>query len=86
MINRARPRIEACYETARRKDPTLKGTVTTSFVIEPDGTVRGPVVSGSMPNRAVSACVAQIISNLTFPRSDSPTSTNVPFVFNPPAE
>lgn len=75
--------VRACYEKALEKDPKLEGRVIARFTIGPTGAVVESTAEG-MP--AIDACIARVISKLTFPppppRKGSIT-INYPFVFAP---
>ncbi len=74
----------ACYDSAAARDPSLRGNVTVSFSIAPDGSVSAASISGSSLNNArVEGCVLRQFKRLTFPKADKGTNANYPFVFNP---
>jgi len=65
-IRRALPRIKYCYEKRLLVKPDLGGTVSAEFTISPTGTVFGSKASGV--DGEVSACVAEVISSIEFPK------------------
>lgn len=74
----------ACYESAAARDPSLRGNVTVSFSIAPDGSVSAANITGSSLNNArVEGCVLRQFKRLTFPKADKATNANYPLVFNP---
>jgi TonB family protein len=71
IIRQNMGRIRLCYETALRKNPSLSGRVTTSFVIGRDGSVSSVRISEStIGNRSVDDCVARAFSSMSFPQPE----------------
>jgi TonB family protein len=69
-------RFRSCYEKALVKSSTLQGTVTVSFVINPDGSVQNARDEKStLPDADVVQCVVAGFSVLSFP---PPQSTGSP--------
>jgi hypothetical protein len=64
-MRKASQRFEYCYEKALLSDPSLSGTVKTSFTINPAGAVIGATASGVSDE--VSKCVAGVIRDIQFP-------------------
>jgi beta-lactamase regulating signal transducer with metallopeptidase domain len=74
-----------CYEDGLQRDAKLKGTVTVSFVINPDGAVRGATDDGStLPDASVVQCVVGGFSRLSYPAPQGGYVTVVyPVAFDP---
>ncbi len=69
IIKRYMPQIENCYETRLNQDQTLKGKVTVSFQIMPDGSVKSPkVVEATLRDKLTHVCITNKIKNWKFPR------------------
>ena len=81
-IKRDIPKLRYCYERALGASPTLAGTVTATFMIAGDGTVKSSTAEGV--SAKVSTCVAGVIKAIEFPK---PTGSSVvvtyPFIFAP---
>jgi hypothetical protein len=80
-LQRSRDKIRYCYEKQLLVHPELEGTVQSSFLISPTGTVLRASASGVQ--REVSECVAGVISSIAFPRpgSGGAVQVNFPFLF-----
>lgn len=66
------PRLRACYEQGLKKDPTLKGTVISRFVIDAKGAVESASSKGgAMPDKSVADCVVNVFRTLSFPEPES---------------
>jgi hypothetical protein len=78
-------RFRACYEAGLLKNPTLTGTVKTRFVIGRDGAVSNVGDGGSsMPDAAVTACVARSFYGIGFPQPEGGIVTvTYPITFTP---
>ncbi len=75
--------FRGCYEKALEKNPKLEGRVTAKFVIGGTGAVVESTAEG-MP--AIDACIAGVISKITFPRppaSKGAITIIYPFTFAP---
>lgn len=76
--------FRACYEMAVAREPNLKGGVTVSWTVLPNGSVSGArVASSSLGNARVEGCILRQFSRLQFPTADKNTNANWPFVFKP---
>ncbi len=65
------PRFRACYEAGLKKDETLTGTVSTSFVITTAGNVENVTLGkGTIKDPAVEACVKGVFSTLKYPEPE----------------
>jgi len=61
-------RFRSCYQAGLRRNPALRGTVFTRFIIGRDGRVSNqPAASGSLADLGVRVCVARIFYGLSFP-------------------
>ena len=80
-INRHRQRIKHCYEQRLLVQPTLAGTVTARFVVDPEGKVASSTASGL--DDEVSSCIADAIKDIAFPRSGSSLKVTMPFQLVP---
>lgn len=78
-------RFRLCYENGLRSNPSLKGKVTTRFVIDRSGAVSTAADGGSdLPDRQVVQCVVRGFANLSFPQPEGAVVTvSYPIVFNP---
>ncbi len=83
-IRRKLPQIKYCYEKQLLTNSKLGGTVSTNFLIAPDGSVKSSSASGV--GGKVSSCVAGIIKTIKFPkpRGGGLVQVRYPFRFNPP--
>jgi hypothetical protein len=62
------PAIRACYDTALRKDPGLKATVSTRFVIDQTGAVETATSTGEP---MLDGCVQRAFSAMSFPSPEN---------------
>jgi pSer/pThr/pTyr-binding forkhead associated (FHA) protein/outer membrane biosynthesis protein TonB len=87
VINRNRPLIRACYDTALRRNPQLNGKVVMFFDISKDGKViRVGVKESTVGDAGLGNCIADRIRNMEFPRPEAPVTTEVtafPFYLKP---
>lgn len=85
-IKRSVDKIAYCYEKQLLAKPNLSGTVNVSFYIDPNGNVKS--ANGSGVDGAVSSCVAEVISNINFPKpkNGGGVQVNYPFNFHRPAQ
>ncbi len=66
------PRLRACYDQGLKMDPSLRGTITTRFIIDSTGAVEtASLVSSTMSNPNVSTCVVGVFSTLSFPSPEN---------------
>lgn len=78
-----------CYEAGFARDPKLRGSVSTQFVIALDGSVSQAEVGAgtTMPDKAVVSCVVEVFGRLRFPRPEGGIVTVVyPLSFSPSAD
>jgi hypothetical protein len=82
-------RFRLCYENGLRSNPTLGGSVKTSFTIKSDGSVADAKdAGGDLADKAVHACIVRGFGNLTFPEPEPKKSIKVTYEVNltpPPA-
>ncbi|MEO7095898.1 MAG: AgmX/PglI C-terminal domain-containing protein [Polyangiales bacterium] len=65
------PRFRYCYEQELKKDPALKGTITTKLVIDTTGAVESAATGGStMANATVEACILKVFKSMSFPEPE----------------
>jgi hypothetical protein len=80
-IKRNASKIAYCYEKALLASPGLQGTVTTRFMVMPDGHVASSTASGVSPE--VSQCMANVIGNIQFPKFKAAFEVKYPFHVHP---
>lgn len=79
-ILRQHERIRHCYERTLLTTPDVTGTVTTSFVIGTDGRVIRASATG-IGNQGLESCIAGVVGNISFPRTDAGELTQVTYPF-----
>jgi hypothetical protein len=86
VVRSNNPAIRACYESALRDDPTLKGDVEVAFTIGLDGTV-GSTSTGpktDLPDPSVVACVKRVFAKMEFPMPEGgAVKVSYPISFTP---
>jgi hypothetical protein len=65
-VKRNIEKITYCYEKELLANPGLEGTVTVNFTLNGNGRVLESKASGVDPT--VSSCIAQVVSNIQFPK------------------
>ncbi len=80
-IKRNQSKIAYCYEKQLLASPGLAGTVTAEFTVNANGTVMSARAHGV--HDAVSSCVADVISNIKFPKFEGPFQVKYPFHLRP---
>lgn len=87
VINRNRPLIRACYDTALRRNPQLNGKVVMFFDINKDGRViKVGVKESTVGDAMLGNCIAERIRGMEFPKPEAPVTTEVtafPFYLKP---
>ncbi len=80
-IRRNLQKIQYCYEKELLAKPSIAGTITTQFVIGPDGSVQSVTAKGMDP--VVASCVAGVIKDIAFPKpkDHAVVAVNYPFTF-----
>lgn len=78
------PALDACYDDARRRSPTLEGRLEITWTVNPDGGVAGAQVSWtSLNDIGIETCMVLAIQRWTFPRAAEATTVTYPFAFRP---
>jgi hypothetical protein len=77
--------LRACYERGLKTQPKLRGKITVSFVIGPDGSVRSATNAGSdLPDPGVVACVTKTFHAMKFPQPEGGVvMVTYPVAFSP---
>ncbi len=77
-------RVRGCYERGLRAHPTLEGRAEVRFSIGATGAVVTPVVTGSLGDPEVLACVRGVVASLSFPPPDkAPVAVSLSYSFTP---
>jgi len=86
VVRRYAPGIQFCYENELKKSPGLRGKLTVSLTVEPDGLVSNVMlVEDSLRSPAVTGCMLAQMRGWRFPAIEAGTVTfKTPFVFTPP--
>jgi hypothetical protein len=74
-------RIEHCYERELMGNPDLAGTLTTEFMISPQGKVVYARATG-MGNQRLESCVADVVATVNFPMPRDSSSVQVKYPFH----
>jgi hypothetical protein len=83
VVKQGRPAIEACYQRALRRDPSLgRGRLTVSISIGTLGLVKSVVVQAPDGLRPVEACVKSAVTRWVFPPSPEAYSAELPLVLD----
>jgi len=73
--------VRACYDAELPKHPGLKGNVTVTWQIEPNGTVSSAeVASTTLGNARAEACIVKQVKLWKFPIAELPTQPTFPFI------
>ncbi len=88
VVAQNRPRVRACYEAERQKNPTLTGTLTVHFKLDPQGkVVEANVVDArsTLPVPSLHKCALDVVRSISFPPSSRgfESQVNYPFDFKP---
>ena len=77
-------RFRLCYEGALRANPTLAGTVTTTFTIRSDGSTEGVSTSTDLIDKNVAPCIAKVFALLSYPQPEGGVvKVSYPLLFSP---
>jgi hypothetical protein len=81
------PQIQGCYEEsmANKGSKKLEGTLKTSWVITPDGLVKGAAVKkkeSSLKDARLHDCVVAVLSSMAFPKPPDGKDHPIDFPFN----
>ena len=76
--------IKRCYDKALLANPTLKGKVAVTFMINENGRVSNlDILEDTLKDPEVIKCIKKVIGGMRFPKPDGgPASVTFPFVFN----
>ncbi len=88
VVAQNRQRVRACYETERQKNPTLTGTLTVHFKLDPQGkVVEANVVAArsTLQVPSLHKCALDVVRSISFPPSSRgfESQVNYPFDFKP---
>lgn len=88
VVARNRSKVRACYEAERAKNPTLAGTLTVQFRLDPRGKVVDANVVRARSTLALPSldnCALDVVRNISFPPSSRgfESQVNYPFDFKP---
>jgi hypothetical protein len=88
IVKDNRRMVRDCYNEALKKDPTLKGSLTIHFVLNPDGDVMNAELNkerSDITTPSVVECAIMLIKALKFPASSRGMETvvNYPFDLQP---
>lgn len=75
------PRLRHCFLREAQRDPRLAGSADLQFSIGEDGRVSHVTVEGTLPSRAVKACIADEASTWAFHASTTTTRVSYPLSF-----
>jgi hypothetical protein len=66
-------KVQACFKSAKKKDPSVNGEVKVRFVITNAGKVRDwKDDASSITDPGVTKCIGEIITKMKFPKQKSP--------------
>ena len=82
VLRRATSRLRYCYTRALQKNPSLKGRVTVSFLIDQRGRVSSSTASGTVGDKSVERCFAGAIKSQIFPEPKGGGIVRVKAPFN----
>jgi hypothetical protein len=84
VVRQRLDKLRSCYETSLQKNPKLAGRVTTTFTIDPSGTVSTAQSESDLSDAAVLRCVETTFRSMTFPKPEKGGSVVVhyPVVFS----
>jgi hypothetical protein len=83
VISKGQPAIEACYQRALRRDPSLgRGKITVQIVIGRSGHVSQVDVEAPESLRPIEECVKTAVSRWAFPPSPEAYATELPLVLD----
>lgn len=68
IVRASFPRFQDCYDAGRKRDPELKGVVTTRFIVDTTGSVESAnSAGGTLADSSVVTCVVKVFNSLSFP-------------------
>lgn len=81
-IQQQLPRVRACYERQLKTDSTIRGKMTLSMSVQPNGAVSRARVSGDqVGDQELTSCVTQALSTFQFPPSTESVAVEYPVQF-----
>ncbi len=87
VVQRHRNEIRQCYESARQRNPSLRGKVVMTFNIQPSGVVSyAGVKESTLGDKGLEKCIVSRVYTWVFPQPEAPVVTEVsayPFYLNP---
>jgi hypothetical protein len=83
-LERAQADFRTCYDEGLSRNSELMGTVTTQFLLAPDGTVSDVgVIQNTLPDCDVVSCISDVLSHLEFDERIAPIMLKRSFPYNP---
>ena len=85
IVRQSHSMFRGCYQLALQTNPTLAGSITTRFLIGPDGRVKSAQNLGhDLPDAKVITCVTGVFRSLTFPEppGGAPVTVTYPLTFS----
>lgn len=80
-IKRNQPKVRACYERGLKSNNTLAGKLVLAWTVGADGRVRAvETISDSVRHGEVVRCIRKTVGTWVFPRAESPSEVEYPFV------
>ena len=84
VVTQQQSAVRACYERALKRNNFLQGNVTVSLRVQPDGSVEGVRVGGSLGDSEVFSCVRRLATGWQLPRPRGGcANVRVPFALTP---
>lgn len=79
-------RLRACYDSARKTDPSLQGTVEVKFIISKTGEVTSAIATpGTLKSTSAATCIAGVLKTLSFPEPEGKiVSVSMTHEYSPP--
>ncbi len=83
VFEKNEPKLRACFEPGRKRDPKLRGHVNIKFSIHHDGKAGAVQDQGSnLPDPQVIACVVKLVKTLRFAKPEGDVTVVYPFIFH----
>jgi pSer/pThr/pTyr-binding forkhead associated (FHA) protein/outer membrane biosynthesis protein TonB len=87
VVQRHRPEIRGCYDSALQRNPKLRGKIVVAFNIQPNGIVSyAGVKESTLGDGGLENCIVSRIKTWVFPKPEAPVVTEVtayPFYLSP---
>lgn len=83
---RARPKLKECYQTGKKKDPNLEGTVKIKITVDVKGKIKAvKVIEKTLPD-PVADCMLKVVKATPFPEVDKcwDSTITIPITFPTP--